>query len=267
MESTDTAVATAPVLEVFASFQGEGMYAGSPQVFLRLAGCPLRCGWCDTPGSWEIGEDAVAQVRTRGGGRQEHAWVTPLEAAAWIDEVDSTRRMSVSVTGGEPLMWPQFLLELRPLLKRRRVHLEMAGAHPQSLAHVLDACDHVSIDLKLPADMGQPEVVGFSEPEPSPATEEEWREARRAVLKTICGRDACAKLVVAGGRAAEEYAELLADMAECAPELVLFIQPATPVGGVAAPEAEILAELAARAATAGLQSRVLGQLHRSWKLP
>jgi len=45
------ATIAAPVLEVFASIQGEGAYVGEPQVFLRLRGCPLRCAWCDTPGS------------------------------------------------------------------------------------------------------------------------------------------------------------------------------------------------------------------------
>jgi len=258
---------TAPVLEVFASFQGEGLYAGSPQVFLRLAGCPLRCAWCDTPASWRTSEEATARVRTREGVRQESAWATPREAAGWIDEVDPTGRMTVSVTGGEPLVWPEFLLELRPLLGRRRVHLETAGAHPRSLGRVLDACDHVSADLKLPEDMGPPELVGFSEPEPSPATNEEWRTARRSFLESICGRDACCKLVVTGAHAADDYAEVLADVAECAPEMVLFLQPVTPMGGVAAPDPETLGELAEKAEAAGLRACVLGQLHRAWGLP
>ncbi len=262
-----TPSSTAPVFEVFASFQGEGLYAGSPQVFLRLAGCPLRCAWCDTPASWETSDRATARVRTREGVRQESAWATPAEVVGWIDEVDPTGRMTVSVTGGEPLIWPEFLLELRPLLGRRRVHLETAGAHPRSLGVVLDACDHVSADLKLPEDMGPPEFVGFSESEPCPTTHEEWRTARRSFLESICGRDACCKLVVAGGRAAHAYAEILADVAECAPELVLFLQPATPVKGIAAPASETLSELATAAEAVGLRARVLGQLHRAWGLP
>ena len=48
---------TAPVMEVFCSIQGEGLWVGQPQTFLRLRGCPLRCRYCDTPGSWEWTDD------------------------------------------------------------------------------------------------------------------------------------------------------------------------------------------------------------------
>ena len=259
--------AAAPVLEVFSSFQGEGSYVGSPQVFFRLAGCPLRCAWCDTPSSWELSEAATAKLRTPRGMRQEQAWVSPSQAAAWILEADPTGRMTVSVTGGEPLMWTDFLLELRPLLGKRRVHLETAGAHPDSLKRVLSLCDHVSADLKLPEDMLSPSAVGFTESELSPRTEAEWRSARRSVLSMLSGRDACSKLVVAGGREASVYEQTLDDQLECAPDLELFLQPATPIAAVSAPAPETIEKIRASAGARGLRTAVLGQLHRAWKLP
>jgi len=209
----------------------------------------------------------MARVRTRAGVRQESAWVTPTQAAAWIEEVDPTGRMTVSVTGGEPLMWTEFLLELRPLLGRRRAHLETAGAHPLSLALVADSFDHVSADLKLPDDMGPPDSVGFVESEPSPETAEEWRAARRSFLSTLSGRDACCKLIVAGDREACAYDELLDDVAACAPGLELFLQTVTPIAGVNAPARPVLEALRAAASARGLRLRVLSQLHRAWKLP
>jgi organic radical activating enzyme len=39
--------------EIFWSFQGEGLRAGYPSIFLRLAGCGLRCPYCDTQYAWE----------------------------------------------------------------------------------------------------------------------------------------------------------------------------------------------------------------------
>lgn len=257
----------APVLEVFSSFQGEGSYAGSPQVFLRLAGCPLRCAWCDTPGSWELSDATTAKLRTRRGLRQEQAWASPAQAAEWILEVDPTGRMTVSVTGGEPLMWTDFLLELGPLLGKRRLHLETAGAHPDSLERVLSVCDHVSADVKLAEDMRAPSAVGFTESESSPRTGAEWRDARRAVLSMISGRDACSKMVVAGGRDASAYEQILDDLLDCAPDLLLCLQPATPVAGGSAPASQTIDKIRASASARGLRTVVLGQLHRAWKLP
>lgn len=40
--------------EFFYSLQGEGRHAGTPSVFIRMAGCPLRCRWCDTAYAWDF---------------------------------------------------------------------------------------------------------------------------------------------------------------------------------------------------------------------
>ncbi len=77
---------TLPVIEVFHSIQGEGIRAGEPATFVRLAGCNLRCSWCDTPYSWSA--EGVRDARRTLTG----------------DLARTLRESSLVLTGGEPLL-------------------------------------------------------------------------------------------------------------------------------------------------------------------
>lgn len=79
--------------EVFVSLQGEGPYAGIPTTFVRLAGCNLRCSWCDTKYSWGEGKE-----------------VPTLELIAKI------KTEHLCVTGGEPLIQSKELGTIIPSL-------------------------------------------------------------------------------------------------------------------------------------------------------
>lgn len=71
------------VNEIFLSLQGEGTRAGLPCAFVRLAGCNLRCNWCDTQYAWEPGQVMSLQ-----------------EVLRQVAELDCRL---VEVTGGEPM--------------------------------------------------------------------------------------------------------------------------------------------------------------------
>ncbi len=261
----------APVLEVFASFQGEGRFVGEAQVFVRLWGCPLRCRWCDTPGSWRLPAEprarvAVSSLEGHAAQRREDGWATPFQAATWVAAVEPGLPRTVSITGGEPLLWPGFVRELGTYLGARRVHLETAGAHPEALSEVLDAVDHVSLDLKLPEDLDAPEPLPGAR-ESVPANPAEWAAVRARVLTLVRGRDACGKLILAGGRAALAFAPILDDVAELAPELPLVVQPVTPMNGVRAPSLAELEALAELARERELDVRVIPQVHRQLGIP
>lgn len=80
------------VCEIFRSLQGEASRAGLPCTLVRLAGCNLRCRWCDTPYAqdlrqgrrMEIGE-ILRRIRQLGGNRVELTGGEPLLQPAAID--------------------------------------------------------------------------------------------------------------------------------------------------------------------------------------
>ena len=116
------------LIELYASIQGESTHAGRPCTFVRLAGCPLRCTWCDSAYTFGKGQKvAIAEIV-----QQVLALGVPL----------------VEVTGGEPLAQktaPQLLKALCDA--GLEVLLETSGAYP--VAH-LDARVTVIADLKCP---------------------------------------------------------------------------------------------------------------------
>ena len=117
------------VFSIFRSIQGESTCAGLPCVFVRLAGCPLSCIYCDT-----------LEARTAPG--------TLHTVDEVLEKVDSLGPGIVEVTGGEPLAQEGCVPLLRALVDTgRTVLLETSGAFP--ISSVPDAVN-VVMDLKTP---------------------------------------------------------------------------------------------------------------------
>jgi len=115
--------------EIFYSLQGEARAVGWPTVFVRLTGCPLRCGYCDTTyafkgGDWHEIDDVVKKVA-------------------------SYKVRHVCVTGGEPLAQKDCLILLRDLCDEGyKVSLETSGSIDVS---EVDSRVVKVMDLKTPS--------------------------------------------------------------------------------------------------------------------
>ncbi|MDD3516936.1 MAG: 7-carboxy-7-deazaguanine synthase QueE [Chromatiales bacterium] len=117
------------ITEIFLSLQGEARSSGIPTVFVRLTGCPLRCGYCDTAYAFSGGE-----------------WMS-IESV--LDAVAAYGVRHVCVTGGEPLAQRGCVELLRRLCDAGlQVSLETSGA-----VDVADVDPRVEkiMDLKTPA--------------------------------------------------------------------------------------------------------------------
>jgi 7-carboxy-7-deazaguanine synthase len=116
------------ITEIFHSLQGETTTVGLPTVFVRLTGCPLRCGYCDTAYAFEGGEKMAIQDI--------------------LDTVADYKTDYITVTGGEPLAQPQCIELLQQLCDLGyRVSLETSGAMP---VEEVDPRVIKIIDLKTP---------------------------------------------------------------------------------------------------------------------
>jgi len=125
------------ISEVFESIQGEGIYLGSRQIFVRFHGCNLGCKFCDT----KLDD------------------YTEYESHELLDKIKSFHETfhSISFTGGEPLLQKDFLKEA--LFYTRcygfNNYLETNGTLPDALGEVIDNVDIVAMDLKLPSSTAQ----------------------------------------------------------------------------------------------------------------
>ena len=119
------------LIETYKSVQGESSFAGVPCIFVRLAGCNLRCAWCDSEYTF-----------TGGYKQSEQEVVAAIEALAPVRLIE--------FTGGEPMLQAR---ELIPLMKRLladgyTLMIETSGERP--LAEV-PAAVHKIVDVKCPA--------------------------------------------------------------------------------------------------------------------
>ena len=119
------------IIEIYKSLQGESSFSGLPCVFVRLAGCNLRCNWCDSEYTFKGGLRMTSE--------QIEAEVRRLSPDGGL----------VEITGGEPMLQER---ELIPFMKRLlgygfRVLLETSGERP--LANVPPNVVKI-VDVKCP---------------------------------------------------------------------------------------------------------------------
>lgn len=122
------------VNEIFVSIDGEGKTAGMLTTFVRLAGCNLRCAWCDT---------AYALKKEQG---------KPMSVA---EVADAVHTHAVTLTGGEPLQQPAAVELVRVLMERGiAVNVETNGSRDTAPLLALPGADErllITLDWKLPA--------------------------------------------------------------------------------------------------------------------
>jgi 7-carboxy-7-deazaguanine synthase len=118
------------LIELYKSVQGESSFAGVPCIFVRLAGCNLRCAWCDSEYTFSGGKPFT-----------EDEIVAQIEALAPCKLVE--------FTGGEPMLQARELLPLMQRLLNAGYELMIETSGERPLADVPKAV-HKIVDVKCP---------------------------------------------------------------------------------------------------------------------
>lgn len=230
----------ARIIEIFSSIQGEGIYLGQSHLFIRFWDCNMACRYCDTeykgPYQEYTVEMLMAEVRNR------------LDREGPFD--------AVSLTGGEPLLWTDFLLKFLPELKALGVktYLETNGTLPEALEAVSPWMDIIAMDWKPPTATGDlPQWTRH---------EAFLRIALRSDAKTFI------KLILTAGTSQADYHEALDRIARISTDIPLVLQPVTPHGPVkTSPSPDQLTAWQTEALKRFSSVQILPQIHKILGVP
>jgi 7-carboxy-7-deazaguanine synthase len=122
--------------EIFTSIEGEGIFFGTKTMFVRLAGCPFKCHWCDTP--YALATDSGTEYSTE-------------EVKEIISKNLHPNTYKINFTGGEPLVQYEAVIELARFVRQKglRVYLESACYDAAKFARVLPYIDICKVEIKL----------------------------------------------------------------------------------------------------------------------
>lgn len=217
------------VIEIFSSFQGEGGSVrgscfGKRQIFIRFAGCDLRCKWCDTPNALNP-KYPICRVETIPGSGKFATFENPVSQEFVIEQVLglSTRDFhSVALTGGEPAYDEPFFTKIVNKLYDLElpIFLETAAYQPKRIQRVAKLLSYACVDIKDRS---------------ADCTSDSWeglinKELESITILTNYSVKAFAKLVVSEETNLEDV-RMIADRIR---ELVvpIVIQPVTPINNV-----------------------------------
>jgi len=181
----------AKIAEVFDSVQGEGIYLGEKQIFVRFFGCNLNCVYCDTK------LDRFMEY----------------EPHELVEEIGLYRGKyhSISFTGGEPLLFKDFLKEVLKLTAKNghKHYLETNGTLTAELEELIGYIDFVAMDLKLPSSSGMGDL---------------W-DTHKKFLKVASQKEVFLKAIICEGTKEVDLEAAIKLIKEVTPSSVLVLQP------------------------------------------
>ncbi len=123
------------LFEIFTSVEGEGILNGTKTLFVRLAGCPFTCFYCDTKDALPIDSGIEYSI---------------TDACNLIDKKLEDKTYKVNFTGGEPLVQYEAVSEMAKHVKSKNIptYLESSCYDSEKFSQVLPYIDFAKIEFK-----------------------------------------------------------------------------------------------------------------------
>ena len=236
------------ISEIFSSVQGEGKYVGCRQLFIRFIGCNINCPYCDTD---EFAHNKVpCELETIVDYDGELKFANPIDLSDILPYIKYRLQKphhSISLTGGEPLLHVKAIHQLASELKDFKVpfFLETNGILAQNLAEAIDDIDIISMDIKLPSDIGSAY----------------WQE-HQAFLQVAAKKDVYVKIVVSKESTLADFNKAIDIIQSVDKNILLSLQPITPMGGLHKPEPQKMLDWQEIAMEKLHDVRVIPQTHK-----
>jgi len=199
------------IREIFSSTQGEGIYTGVRQIFIRFPLCNLNCIYCDTPSRDLPG---YCNVETKPGSENFKKIKNPLSdenISEIILNLKTYDLHSITLTGGEPLLYPGFIKELKNFVDIP-LYLETNSTLPKNAKKIKTCVDFVAADIKIEYP--------------------EFYEKTLGTLKILKDKNLFVKIVVLPGTESKTIEKVAKDLKNHDLDVPLVLQPVTPHGEV-----------------------------------
>lgn len=124
---------------IYRATEGEGLFVGRSQIFVRYQGCAVGCLNCDSKETWDFDKSM---------GRDLESILAEIRAEGFNGLIKN-----VSITGGDPLhpSHVPLVLELVKALKAEGYYVNIEAAGTRIVPEIFDLVDYVSFDLKTPS--------------------------------------------------------------------------------------------------------------------
>lgn len=223
----------ADILEIFSSVQGEGPFMGVKQIFIKFARCNTSCEFCDVESPFPPKDFSVNKL---------------LSIVKQIYE-NSGSHHSVSLTGGEPLLYKEYLKTFLPGLKVMtdlKIYLDTNGTLPDFLKEVIDFVDIIAMDFKLPSSTG---------------TRAYWQE-HKDFLKIANTKNCFVKIVITNQTKTSDVQKAIDIIHGVDKDLLLILQPVWPIRDIKRVRKSLLFDYLFLAEKKLKNTRIMPQMHK-----